>query len=98
MFERNLYRIFSAESRHKSLPSAAQFLRHRRRQICALVSNGTGVHPCTVNHIMRHMIAKCRELKLRLTIPEEEARELSIATLTMQVMQVLQTGYHRIPL
>jgi hypothetical protein len=47
---------------------------------------------------VRHMIAKCRELKLRLTISEEEARELSIATVTMQVMQVLQTGYHRIPL
>jgi hypothetical protein len=98
LFERNLYRIFSTETRHRSLPSAAQFLRHHRREICDLVANGTGVHPYTVNHIMRHMIAKCRELKLRLTFSEEEAKELSIATLTMQVMQVLQTGYHRIPL
>jgi len=98
LFERNLYRIFSPEPRHKSQPGAAQFLRHHRREICDLVASGTGVHPYTVNHIMRHMIAKCRELKLRLTISEEEARELSIATLTMQVMQVLQTGYHRIPL
>ena len=56
------------------------------------------MHRYTINHIMRHMIVRCRELDLRLTIPEEEARQLSIATLTMQVMQVLQTGYHRIPL
>ena len=98
LFERNLYRIFSAEPRHKSLPSAAQFLRLHRQEITELVASGTGVHRYTINHIMRHMIVVCRELDLRLTMPEEEARELSIATLTMQVMQVLQTGYHRIRL
>jgi hypothetical protein len=98
LFERNLYRIFSAEPRHKSLPSAAQFLRLHRQAITELVASGTGVHRYTINHIMRHMIVVCRELDLRLTMPEEEARQLSIATLTMQVMQVLQTGYHRIRL
>ena len=98
LFERNLYRLFSAETRHQSFPSAAQFLRRYRRDICGVVATGTGVHRYTINHIMRHMIVRCRELGLRLTIPEQEARQLSIATLTMQVMQVLQTGYHRIPL
>jgi hypothetical protein len=44
------------------------------------------------------MIVRCRELDLRVTQPDSEAMELSIATLAMQVMQVLQTGYHRIPL
>ena len=44
------------------------------------------------------MIVRCRVLNLRLAIPEEEARQLSIVALTMQVMQVLRTGYHRIPL
>ena len=87
-----------AEPRHRALPSAAQFLRHHQRDICNLVASATGVHLYTINHIMRHMIVRCRELNLRLTISEEEAKEVSIATLTMQVMQVLQTGYHRIPL
>jgi len=98
MFERNLYRIFSAEPRHQSFPKAAHFLRRHRRNITEVVASGTGVHRYTINHIMRHMIVRCRELDLRLTIPEEEARQLSVAALTMQVMQVLQTGYHRIPL
>jgi len=98
LFERNLYRVFSADPRHRSLPSAARFLRRHQREICDLVANATGVHLYTINHIMRHMIVRCRELNLRLTISEEEARQVSIATLTMQVMQVLQTGYHRIPL
>ena len=97
-YERNLYRLFSAEPRHHSMPSAAQFLRSIRREICDVVARGTGVHQYTINHIVRHMIVRCRELNLRMTLPEDEIRELSIVTLTMQVMQVLRSGYHRIPL
>lgn len=97
-YERNLYRVFSAEPRHYHFPSAAQFLRRVRREVCDVVAQGTGVHHYTINHIVRHMVVRCRELNLRLTMPEEEARQLVVVTLTMQVMQVLRTGYHRIPL
>jgi len=97
-YERNLYRIFSPESRHHSFLSAAQFLRHVRPELVAIVARGTGVHHYTIDHIVRHMIVRCRELNLHLTMPEEEAWELTIILLTMQVMQVLRSGYHRIPL
>jgi len=97
-YERNLYRLFSAQPRDRSSPSAAQFLRRFRRDICDVVANGTGLHRYTINNIMKRMMVRCRQLNLRLTIPEEEARQLFIATLTMEVVQVLQTGYHRIPL
>lgn len=96
-YERNLYRLFTSASR-RAWPSAAQFLRHYRREISDVVARGTGVHHYTVNHIVRHMIVRCREQNLRLSIPEGEARKLIVVTLTMQVMQVLRTGYHRIPL
>jgi hypothetical protein len=97
-YERNLYRLFSAEPRHRSSLSAARFLRRVRREVCDVVAHGTGVHHFTIDHIVRHMIVRCRELNLRLIIDEEEARELCVVMLTMQVMQVLRTGYHRIPL
>jgi hypothetical protein len=97
-YERNLYRVFSTDSRRRAAPSAAQFLRHYRAEISDIVALGTGVHHYTVNHIVKHMIVRCRELNLRLAMSEEEARELIVVTLTMQVMQVLRTGYHRIPL
>lgn len=97
-YERNLYRIFSPASRRQSAPSAAQFLRHHRDEISYIVAVGTGVHHYTVNHIVKHMIVRCREQNLRVSIPEAEARKLILVTLTMQVMQVLRTGYHRIPL
>ena len=96
--ERNLYRVFSAEPRHRRLPSAAQFLRRRRRDMCTVVSHGTGVHLYTVNHIVRQLIVRCRQLNLRLSVSEEHALQLSIVTLTMQIMEVLRSGYHRIPL
>jgi len=97
-YERNLYRVFSSEPRHRLYPSAAQFLRHIRDELSEIVARGTGVHHYTINHIVKHMIVRSRALNLRLTIPEEEARELTVVALTMQVMQVLRTGYHRIPL
>ena len=96
--ERNLYRLFSPPRRHRSAPSAAHFLRRIRRDISDVVARGTGIHHYTINHIVRHMVVRCRELDLRVTMREAEARQLSIVTLTMQVMQVLRTGYHRIPL
>src|SRR3989441_1021816 len=95
-YERNLYRVFSADPRRLSAPSAAQFLWHYRAEISDIVARGTGVHHYTVNHIVKHMIIRCRELNLRVSTPEEEARELIVVTLAMQVMQVLRTGYHRI--
>jgi hypothetical protein len=97
-YERNLYRVFSPNLRNQSAPSAAQFVRHYRAEISDIVARGTGVHHYTVNHIVKHMIVRCRQLKLRVTVPEREARELIVVMLTMQVMQVLRTGYHRIPL
>jgi hypothetical protein len=97
-FERNLYRVFSAEPRHASHPSAAHFLRRIRKEIGQVAADGTGVHPYTVNHVVRHMVVRSRELKLRVSLPEDEARQLSLVVLTMQIMEVLRAGYHRIPL
>jgi hypothetical protein len=96
-YERNLYRVFSTDP-PRNRTSAAQFLRHYRAEISDIVARGTGVHLYTVNHVVKHMIARAREQKLRLTMPEKQTRELIVVVLTMQLTQVLRTGYHRIPL
>jgi len=97
-YERSLYRVFSDGLLNSRTDSAAQFLRRNRRKICNLVSRGTGMHPYTVNHIVKQMILRARELRLRLTIPEPETLQLSVVSITAQVMQVVRGGYHRIPL
>ncbi len=94
----NLYRIFTPDTDHRSRPLASQFLRRVASEICKTVAHGTGVHLYTINHIFREMIDRSRELNLRVALPESQARKLVAVTLTMQTMQVLQKGYHRIPL
>jgi hypothetical protein len=97
-YDRNLYRIFTADGRRNGSPTAAQFLRWIRREVSRVVAQGTGVHHYTIDHILRDMIERCRELKLYVTIPEEQAKRLCIVALATQTMQVVGTGYHRIPL
>ena len=42
------------------------------------------------------MIARCRELKLRLAGPEEQARQEFTVLLTVQAMNHLHSGGHRL--
>jgi hypothetical protein len=42
------------------------------------------------------MIDRCKDLKLRLVTPTSEARRRVMIVLTVQVMNVLHSGYHRI--
>jgi hypothetical protein len=42
------------------------------------------------------MISRCRELKLRLAGPDEQARQEFTVLLTVQTMNHLQSGGHRL--
>ncbi len=97
-YDSNLYRIFSPEVNHRVRPLASQFMRGIHSEVCETVAQGTGVHLYTISHILKEMIDRARELNLRLAAPESQAKKLVTVTLTMQTMQVLQRGYHRIPL
>jgi hypothetical protein len=95
---RMLDRLFSGDSRYRSFPDAAQFLRHRRRDISRVIARGTGAHRYTINHIMRQIIVRCRQLRLHLTMSEAHTADLTIAAVTTKVTQILKSGYKRVPL
>jgi hypothetical protein len=97
-YDINLFRMFSADTRFISKPSAAGFLRRLRTKLRILVAQATGMHRYTVDHILQHMIDRCRQLRLHLAMPEPLARQMTIAVLTMLTMQVALIGYHRVPL
>ncbi len=42
------------------------------------------------------MIERCRELKLRLAVPEDQARQEFTVLLTVQAMNYLHSGGHRL--
>ncbi|HST51442.1 MAG TPA: putative zinc-binding metallopeptidase [Pyrinomonadaceae bacterium] len=97
-YDRDLRRIFSDERRFKSKPTAASFLRRAGRDIVQTVAAGTGVHQYTLSHLLSNMIDRCKLLRLRLTGAERQARQQALVMLTVQTMNVVHTGYHRIPL
>ena len=95
-YDRDLRRIFSQASRHRSRPTAASLLRHLRRELCQAVSAGTGVHQYTINYVLQHMIERCKRLKLRVPPPERRVRQEVIVMLTVQTMHVIHSGHYRL--
>jgi hypothetical protein len=96
VYDRDLRRIFSDDPKHRSRLSAASFIRSVRREVRQIVAEGTEVHQYTIDHVLQNMIDRCRELKLRVATPKRETRRRLMIVLTVQVMNVLHSGYHRI--
>jgi hypothetical protein len=97
-YDRDLRRIFSSDARRNSSPSAVSFLRRHRREFCGEVAEGTGVHSYAIDQMYAAMINRCRDLKLRLALTETRARQKVLVLLTVQTMNGIHTGYHRIAL
>jgi hypothetical protein len=97
-YDINLFRMFSADARWRSRPGAAVFLRRIRSELRIVVAQATGMHRYTVDHILQHMIDRCRQLKLHMALPEHQAKQMTLTVLTMLTMQVALIGYHRVPL
>ena len=98
IYDRDLQRIFSSEPRYAQRETAASFLRRMRRAAREAVAEGTGVHQYTVDHVFRHMIARSRELKLRVAAPAAQTKQQVIIMLTVQTMNMLHAGYHPVAL
>jgi hypothetical protein len=96
VYDRDLHRIFSDEPRYRKRMSAASFIRKVRREVRQIVAEYTGVHQYTVDHVLQNMIDRCKDLGLRVTTPFRETRRRVMIVLTVQVMNVLHSGYHRI--
>jgi len=97
-YDRDLLRIFSTEPRHQTRPSAVSFLRRHRRELCYEVAEGTGAHEYAIDQMLAQMINRCRDLKLRVGLQQEHARKKALVLLTVQTMNGIHTGYHRIAL
>ena len=78
--------------------TAAQFIARIRRPVRRLVANWTGIYQYTIDQVLEDMIARCQELKLRLAVPDEQARREFTVLLTVQTMNYLHSGRHRVAL
>jgi hypothetical protein len=97
-YDRDLRRLFSDAPDLAERPTAVQFIQRNRRQVRRVVAEWTGIYHYTIDRVLEDMIARSRELKLRLALPEDEARQEFTVLLTVQVMNYLHSGRHRVAL
>jgi hypothetical protein len=95
-YDRDLRRLFSAAPEFRDRPSAARFLGRIRPEVRRRVARGTGVYQYTIDQVLGDMIDRCRELGLRVAVPEEQAKLDFTIALTVQTMNYLHSGRHRI--
>jgi hypothetical protein len=95
-YDRDLRRLFSESPDFTSNITAAQFIARIRRPTRRLVASWTGIYQYTIDQVLEEMIARSRELKLRLAVPEDQARQEFAVLLTVQAMNYLQGGGHRV--
>ena len=95
-YDRDLRRIFSDAPEHAANPTAAQFIARIRRPVRRAVAGWTGIYQYTIDRVIEEMAARCRELKLRLPGSEEHARQEFSVLLTVQAMNYLHSGGHRL--
>jgi hypothetical protein len=95
-YDRDLRRIFSDAPEFAGNLTAAQFIARIRRPVRRVVANWTGIFQYTIDQVLEDMIARCRELRLRLAVSEDVARQEFTVLLTVQAMNYLHSGGHRL--
>jgi len=97
-YDRELRRLFSDLPEHRNNPPAGTFLRRARSELRRVVAQWTGEYQYTIDQVLAEMIERCCDLGLRLQRPEDVTRRDAMVILTVQVMNYLHSGRHRVAL
>ena len=97
-YDADLRILFSSATRFAHRPTAASFLRRIRPELRQQVASWTGTHPYTIDQVLRDMIDRCKELRLRLAKPENRAKVEAMIMVTVQTMNHIRAGRHRVAL
>jgi hypothetical protein len=98
VYDRDLRRLFSDAPEHAHAPSAVAFLSRIRRDTRRLVRSWTSVRQYSIDQVFEEIFARCRELGLRLAVPEDRARLEFTVLLTVQTLKALHEGRLRLAL
>jgi Putative zinc-binding metallo-peptidase len=88
-YDRDLYRLFSADPRHHRSQPASLFIRRHRASIRKLVAKWTGENQLTLDTVLDDMIASCREHNLRAVGSERKLLMDFTVLLTAKTMHAL---------
>ena len=97
-YESDLRNLFSDDPRYASRMPAARFLRRIRREVRTTVASFTDSYQYTIDRLIDKVIHRCRDLNLRLTEDEQTTKVDFMVFLTVQTMNYLHSGRHRVAL
>ncbi len=97
-YDRDLNRIFSAQPEYRKNRKASRFIHSIRRDVRRLVAEWTGSYQYMIDQVIGDVIARCDELNLRLVYPEDRTKLDFMMLVTVQTMNYLHSGRHRVAL
>ncbi len=97
-YESDLLNLFSDAPQYARNLSAARFVRRIRREVRGTVASFTDSYQYTIDQLLEKIIERCRELNLRLTDSEASTKIDFMVFLTVQTMNYLHSGRHRVAL
>jgi hypothetical protein len=95
-YDRDLRRLFSDNPGARGREPASRFLRRVRPEIRRLVARWTGTYQYTIDQVLREMISRSSELRLKRNQPEKATKIEAAVLLTVQTMNHLHAGHHRL--
>jgi len=97
-YESDLRNLFSDAPQYAKHQSAARFVRRLRKEVRSTVASFTDSYQYTIDQLLEKIIERCRELNLRLTESEDATKIDFMVFLTVQTMNYLHSGRHRVAL
>jgi len=97
-YDTDLRNLFSNAPEYARNASAARFVRKIRKEVRTTVASFTDSYQYTIDQLLEKIIERCRENNLRLTESEEESKLDFMVFLTVQTMNYLHGGRHRVAL
>src|SRR5262245_46112159 len=97
-YDSELHKLFSSAPEYAKNMPAARFVRKIRKHVRTTVASFTDSYQYTIEQLIEKIVERCREQNLRLTESEEESRVDFMVFLTVQTMNYLHGGRHRVAL
>jgi hypothetical protein len=97
-YDRDLRRMFSDDPAYATNMKAARFIARVQKDIRRMVAGWTGEYQYTIDQVLEALLKRANELNLRLTVPEERAKMDFLVMVTVQTMNYLHSGRHRVAL
>jgi hypothetical protein len=97
-YDSDLRNLFSDAPEYAKNMTAARFVGKIRKEVRTTVASFTDSYQYTIDQLLAKVIDRCRELNLRLTESEETTKVDFMVFLTVQTMNYLHSGRHRVAL